>query len=102
MTVIDEVAAGRRLHDAKGWTTAHDDGHVGGEMAGAAACYILSGLRVGRADLNMRLRDVVQDLWPWKPRRWTLAQRRSDLVKAAALIVAEIERMDRQRAEHAP
>ncbi|MBY5804125.1 hypothetical protein [Rhizobium leguminosarum] len=34
-------------------------------------------------------------IWPWERRFWKPTERRRDLVKAAALIIAEIERLDR-------
>jgi hypothetical protein len=34
-------------------------------------------------------------IWPWDRKWWKPTDRRRDLVKAAALILAEIERLDR-------
>lgn len=80
MNVIDEIAAERqRQIDEEGWTPEHDDTHAQGEMASAAACYCLGTLRY----------------WPWAPAWWKPKGRRRDLIRAAALIVAEIERLDR-------
>jgi len=40
MTGIERIAKERQRQIFKeGWTHAHDDGHVNGEMATAAACY---------------------------------------------------------------
>ena len=98
MAVIDEIAAERtRQIEEEGWTPAHDDAHRRGEMAGAAACYIMHGLSISRTDLRHQVRDVVRDLWPWALRWWKPSQHRRDLVKSAALIVAEIERLDRRQ-----
>lgn len=36
--------------------------------------------------------------WPFPPRSWKPKDRRRDLVRAAALLVAEIERLDREAA----
>jgi hypothetical protein len=36
-----------------------------------------------------------EDLWPWHDDWWKPKDRRRDLIRAAALIVAEIERLDR-------
>ena len=33
--------------------------------------------------------------WPWEPRWWKPKNPRRDLVRAAALLIAEIERLDR-------
>jgi hypothetical protein len=39
--------------------------------------------------------DTAPDGWPWAPELWKPANARRDLVKAGALILAEIERLDR-------
>lgn len=90
-----------RQKGAEAWSTEHDDGHIRGELAAAAACYAAPA----------RERDTAATLlWPatwdrswWKPGRSDdHADRRRDLVKAGALILAEIERLDRlERAEAA-
>lgn len=94
-----------------GHTPEHDDGHVDGSLAMAAALY------AAPEQLFIQRRLVVADAvhfmdpWPWerqadkRRRRHTggfvpkeeLAHdiRRKQLVQAAALIVAEIERIDR-------
>jgi hypothetical protein len=72
----------RRLHqEMKGYTAAHDDKHADGSIADAAACY---------ASPNAPLK-----LWPWNCAPPDHAERRDCLVDAAALCIAEIERMDR-------
>lgn len=63
----------------EGWSLEHDDAHMLGEMAKAAACYALNSTHY----------------WPWDRKWWKPKERRRDLVRAAALIVAEIERLDR-------
>ncbi|CAH2606487.1 conserved protein of unknown function (plasmid) [Rhodovastum atsumiense] len=96
--VIAEIAAERRRQvEAEGWAPAHDDAHRRGELAGAAACYVLYGLRsaIGEATLADRVRFLARDLWPWDSSWWKPKDRRRDMVRAAALIVAEIERLDR-------
>lgn len=67
----------------EGWTEEHDDEHVNQEMADAAAAYAYSG--------------VDAQLWPmsWDAKWYKPGNRRRDLIKAAALLVAEIERLDR-------
>lgn len=68
----------------EGWTEEHDDKHVNNELALAAACYAVP--------------DVFsQGYWP---PTWDLSWHKSttrirDLVKAGALIAAEIERLQR-------
>lgn len=96
MSVIDDIAAERRRQiEQEGWAPPHDDAHRRGEMAGAAACYVMHGLNIPRPDLRADVDLMVSGLWPWAPFWWKPTDRRRDLVKAAALIVAEIERLDR-------
>ena len=92
MSIIDEIAAERRRQiEQEGWTPEHDNVHSGGQMAMAAACYALSS--AGVADW---LRVTSLKLWPWGREWWKPTTRRRDLIKAGALIVAEIERLDRE------
>jgi hypothetical protein len=94
-TVIEEIAAERqRQRDEEGWTDEHDDTHDDGSLAKAAACYAMSG-----AGLNPSfIERVRQAIWTWAASWWKPKGRRRDLVRAAALIVAEIERLDRAEA----
>ena len=94
MNVIEEIAAEReRQKSVEGWTAEHDDRHKREEMASAAACYAMSPIDRG---LTMPLvGNVLSRIWPWDWNWWRPKDRRRDLVKAAALIVAEIERLDR-------
>lgn len=101
MSVIDEIAAERcRQIEAEGWVPKHDDAHRKGELAGAAACYAMHGLehRIGDAFLAQNVSNLTRALWPWAPSWWKPKDRRRDLVRAAALLVAEIERLDRANA----
>jgi hypothetical protein len=84
---IEDITAERRRQiEVEGWSFEHDDKHVEGEMADAAACYALY------ASNND---ERVRRMWPWDTAWWKPASRRKMLVKAAALLVAEIERLDR-------
>lgn len=113
-SAIELIAAERKRQvEVESWTHAHDDGHTSGVLAIAAACYSLpEGLRLyeGRPmrGVHMRL-DLVEVLWPWwhqpsrgrpHPEWWkpTPNDRIRELVKAGALIVAEIERLQRLEA----
>lgn len=77
-----------RQRSAEGWTPEHDDEHEDGQMAAAAACYALHTEPVGN------VRDYLR-YWPWAAEWWKPKDRRSNLVRAAALLLAEIERLDR-------
>ncbi|MEF2271298.1 hypothetical protein [Pseudomonas aeruginosa] len=89
---LDVQAKRRRQIEAEGWTPEHDDAHSHGEMARAAACYALAGSSApndGTAALLVSL------AWPWDEQWWKPTSARRDLVKACALGLAEIERLDR-------
>lgn len=64
-------------------------------MARTAACYALAGSSApndGTAALLVSL------AWPWDEQWWKPSTARRDLVKACALALAEIERLDRATA----
>lgn len=86
--LIDVMNERDRQHNEEGWSPDHDDTHTDGELARAAACYA-SPILPGPHDLPIG--------WPteWDAGWWKPTTRRRDLVKAAALILAEIERLDR-------
>ena len=97
--VILEIANERlRQISVEGWTTEHDEKHSSGELAGAAGCYA--------KHVNARqwcFKNNPDDYqcepepsgWPWAAEWWKPKNPRSDLIRAAALIVAELERLDR-------
>ena len=96
----DVLTERRRQVEVEGWTPEHDDGHALGEMVLAAISYLLAAdcLRsVGHVS-----RDVLPHYWPWAKAWWKPGSIRRMLVKAAALIIAEIERLDRAAASDAP
>lgn len=80
----DVLTERKRQVFLKGWSSEHDDdAHLDDEMACAAAAYVLH-------DTIHRSASVTMRPWPIK-----FGDRRDNLVKAAALIIAEIERLDR-------
>lgn len=94
--VIMEIARERERQMAgEGWSAEHDDKHSRGEMARGAACYALNA--TDWADQFLE-HNILMRVWPWSVDWWKPKDRRRDLVRAAALIVAEIERLDRQNA----
>lgn len=93
---LGTIAAERRRQvEGEGWTTAHDDTHLGGEMARAAAVYALNSAGVVRLQFNAETAEVVPQHWPWSLSWYRPAEPCRALVKAGALIVAELERLDR-------
>jgi hypothetical protein len=82
--LLDVAAERRRQIEIEGWTPEHDDEHDEGDLAAAAACYSLNKTQIG-----------AYILWPWNSTWWKPRDTRSNLVRAAALLLAEIERLDR-------
>ena len=95
--IEDVLAERRRQVEAEGWTPDHDAAHHQGELAGAAACYAMHELSftIPNIKLGHAVAVLVKDLWPWAASWWKPTDRRRNLVKAAALLIAEIERLDR-------
>ena len=95
MTGVELIAAERarqvEFHDR---TAEHDDGHDNYEMASAACCYAqpafggpYSHPTKGRAPTD----------WPWELEFWKPSPDQvRNLVKAGALIAAEIDRIQRK------
>lgn len=89
---LDLVAAERKRHiEVEGWTPEHDAEHRDEELATAAACYALPHyLR----PFPVREDSQIPILWPWDRQSWKPGTDRvRELVKAGALIVAEIDRL---------
>jgi len=94
MTVLDEIAAKRQHQISKGYDAAHDDQHAGGEIALGAAAYAMSAAKhpgPGKTQTPV----WVPPVWPWDREQFSPREPRDDLIDAAAMIVAEIERLDR-------
>lgn len=67
-----------RQINEEGFTREHDDLHGAGELKWAAAAY-----------------QCDPKFWPWEPETFKPGGDKRDLIKAAALIVAELERLAR-------
>jgi hypothetical protein len=95
--VIEEIVAERGRQLAKGYDARHDDTHDDGSIATAAAVYALHPFDwhlVVTERSKGRLLSL-RDFWPWDWSQFEPADERRNLVRAGALIVAEIERIDR-------
>ncbi len=79
----------RRQVEIEGWTPDHDDKHGGTQLAGAAASYVLASID------HWAGKTAAGQFWPWSASCWKPRDRRSNLVRAGALIAAEIDRLDR-------
>ncbi|MFB8829103.1 hypothetical protein ACE0DR_06260 [Azotobacter sp. CWF10] len=84
---LDVLAERRRQIEAEGWTPEHDDKYLDDELAMAAVCYLEYSPELCGPE--------APSAWPWDEAWWKPSDRRRDLVKAGALILAEIERLDR-------
>lgn len=111
------TAERQRQIEVEGWTPEHDDEHLCGSLAEAAVCYAAT-------EPLYRMRDkgnsgiakgiVFEDPWPFdwdtswdkrehdasgRPRycQFPIPRRIRDLVKAGALIAAEIDRLQRRQ-----
>ncbi|HFC9831761.1 TPA: hypothetical protein ACF0XA_000273 [Klebsiella pneumoniae] len=78
------IAERQRQQSVKGFSTEQDDTYVGCQLAAAAICYIEP--------------MEAMSYWPadWHDDSFKPTNERRNLVKAAALIIAEIERIDRK------
>ncbi|HFU1359324.1 TPA: hypothetical protein ACGQTY_002507 [Citrobacter farmeri] len=81
--ILDVIAERQRQQSVKGFSTQQDDTYIGGELAAAAISYI-EPMEAG-------------DYWPadWHDDSFRPSDYRRNLVKAGALLIAEIERIDR-------
>lgn len=89
---LDVQAERRRQVESEGWTAGHDDvPSRKGCLATAAACYLLFSDDFPNA-------GHPPPQWPWAACWWKPKDYRRDLVRSGALILAEIERLDRATA----
>lgn len=81
----------------EGFNAAHDDEHNAGELCSAASAYaIYAGDQIHPLSMGDGFRDgSIPDGWLWDASWWKPKTPRENLIKAAALIIAEIERLDR-------
>ena len=91
---IADIAAERERQISKeGWTPEHDDKHNVGELAAAASCYAMGDCKI-YLEVEGAPNQVLK-IWPWDDEWWNPKDERRNLVRAGALIAAEIERLDR-------
>ncbi|MEY7696514.1 hypothetical protein [Klebsiella quasipneumoniae] len=85
--IHDVIAEHQRQQTVKGFSTEQDDTYVGFQLSAAAICYIEP--------------MEAENYWPgdWYDDSFKPTDTRRNLIKAAALIIAEIERLDRQLPE---
>lgn len=97
-TAIELIADERKRQiEVEGWTPEHDDKHSNGELSDAAAVYSALPTNLYFHDKHYDDQHRFIELWPFekyylKP---TPHDRIRELTKAGALIIAEIERLQR-------
>ena len=90
MTGVELIAAERqRQMDVIGWDKDHDDGHCDSVLWHAARCYL--SLKPGSTRMPAG--------WPWERSDFKPKSRIKNLVRAGALIAAEIDRLQREAVE---
>lgn len=83
----------RRQIDVEGWTPEHDAEHAAGELGDAAMCYI--GTTLNEFTEYSSELSKAPYAWPWAEAWWKPSDPVRNLVKAGALIAAEIDRLNR-------
>ena len=82
------VAERQRQIEEEGWKPEHDDQHDDGSLISAAVAYCYCAL--GRDPENTR-----GLYWPWLKRYWKPKSKARNLIRAAAMLAAELDRMER-------
>jgi hypothetical protein len=86
--LLDVLLERERQITEEGWTPEHDDRHSAGELAWAGSCYA--------GDAHDYVPGEIPWSWPWAAAWWKPSpDPQRNLAKAAALILAEQERLDR-------
>ena len=83
----------KRQIESEGWTKEHDAEHEEEQLAIAAMCYACP--PISRLMIFNEQAQRVPTIWPWDPVWWKPSpdNRIKELVKAGALIAAEIDRL---------
>ncbi|WHP06960.1 hypothetical protein QLH32_05700 [Acinetobacter corruptisaponis] len=102
--INDVLAERERQINKEHYSNEHDDEYKANELLRASVCYADNVVRRGWVHNSSFGPDVYQseeapDLWPWDLDFWKPKSPRKDLVRAAALLIAEIERLDRKEAK---
>jgi len=102
LTLITEE---RLRHIDKGYTPSHDDQHKTGEIVAAARCYALLAetQNPGHGWTKAMVEDHIfeNEEWPWDSEDWKPSESQTqNLIKAGAMIAAEIDRLHRLDYHH--
>lgn len=97
---LELIGEERQRHfDVEGWTPEHDREHSNFELSTAACCYAQMG---AGGPYSHPTRGRPPEGWPWHPEWWKPNEDPvRNLVKAGALIAAEIDRLLAEREDQA-
>lgn len=97
MSGIALIAAERERQISIGWTSEHDDTHAESDLA-FAACYYAMPFPILVDGVTVTPSDLYPDTWESNGAKRS-SDRIRNLVKAGALIAAEIDRLQRKAVE---
>lgn len=95
------AAERKRQIEQEDWTPRHDDEHTERELARAAACYLRQYNARSWVFANPAMpwdayrNEPAPDDWPWDSDFWNPKNPERDLIRAGALIAAELDRLMR-------
>ncbi|WP_299734624.1 hypothetical protein [uncultured Roseobacter sp.] len=81
----------------EGYKSQDDDNWSDGTILAAGIAYAISAFPADYFNdpYNDDVTELMENLWPWGKVNWKPKDKRADLVRAGALIAAEIDRLDR-------
>lgn len=83
----------QRQIEVEGWTAAHDSKHDMGQLAYAAVTYALPDFTISFQFKGVKIGIDPMFHWPFEKQWLKRGTRKQDLIKAGALIAAEIDRL---------
>lgn len=95
LAIQDVIDERQRQQWGEKFSTDHDDQHNDGELAAAGAAYAINAADQMHPYSQGDGGNEQPVFWPWAVEWWKPKNPRRDLVRAAALIIAEIEKIDR-------
>lgn len=97
--VLDVLNERARQIGQENYSAEHDDQYQNNELLRAGVGYaehvVARGWVYSDANPEKYQSEEESEFWPWPSESWKPKNPRADLVRAAALLIAEIERIDR-------
>ncbi len=94
--VLKDVRRVREYQVKKGYDADHDDQYTRAELTDAAMAFVIAGDLITLENEAKEHQYAPQLLWPWKDTTFKPAEAaRDNYIAAIALLVAEVERIDR-------